>query len=160
MSGGGGGFFDRFFCRQRARGTQGANIEVELTVPLERVLNGGEETTRISRPDSCPACHGSRAEPGTASRSCKGCNGTGKHVTSSRKGVMSFQQITTCAACEGLGTIIDNPCSNCHGRGEVTREETLAVKIPPGVERAWHCEFPAAVNRAANLAARPGTCTS
>ena len=115
--GGGGGFFYRFFGRHRARRTQGANIEVELTVPLERVLNGGEETIRISRPDTCPSCHGSRAEPGTSPHPCKDCNGTGKHVTSSRKGVVSFQQITTCAACEGLGTIIDKPCSKCHGHG-------------------------------------------
>jgi molecular chaperone DnaJ len=40
---GGAGVFDRFF-RHRARPRRGDNIEIEIAVPLERVLNGGEET--------------------------------------------------------------------------------------------------------------------
>ncbi len=40
----------------------------------------------------------------------------------------------TCVACQGRGQVIDNPCPNCSGSGRVTRERTLSVNVPPGVE--------------------------
>jgi molecular chaperone DnaJ len=40
----------------------------------------------------------------------------------------------TCPTCQGRGQVIDNPCPACSGSGRVTRERTLSVNIPPGVE--------------------------
>ena len=40
----------------------------------------------------------------------------------------------TCPTCQGRGEIIDNPCTPVRGAGRVTRERSLAVNIPPGVE--------------------------
>src|SRR6266540_1158725 len=40
----------------------------------------------------------------------------------------------TCPACQGRGQVIDNPCPACSGSGRVTRERTLSVSIPAGVE--------------------------
>ena len=34
----------------------------------------------------------------------------------------------------GRGEVIDSPCPSCNGTGRVTRERTLSVNIPPGVE--------------------------
>jgi molecular chaperone DnaJ len=127
------GLFERLF-RRRAPRMRGANIEVEVAVPLERVLTGGEETIRVRRPLRCPACEGSGAKPGTQPRRCDRCGGTGRQVRSQRRGGISFQQVTTCAACGGRGSVIDQPCSECGGRGEVMRGETLSVRIPAGIE--------------------------
>ncbi|MBI4195533.1 MAG: DnaJ domain-containing protein [Betaproteobacteria bacterium] len=130
----GGGLFDTFFRPRAAVPPRGANIEVDLVVPLERVLTGGEEELRYRRLITCPTCRGSRARPGTPPRKCEKCGGTGRQVKSERqKGVM-LRQITICPACDGAGTIIDHPCPECAGRGRVEREETLTVKIPPGIE--------------------------
>src|SRR3977135_3233118 len=38
------------------------------------------------------------------------------------------------AACQGRGQGIDKPCPNCSGSGRVTRERTLSVNVPAGVE--------------------------
>ena len=57
----GGGLFDRFFGRRAAGPLRGANIEVELAVPLEVVLRGGEKTLHYPRGVTCTACRGSRA---------------------------------------------------------------------------------------------------
>jgi len=130
---GGGGLFDRLF-RRRAGPARGANIEAVLTVPLERVLSGGEETVHVSRPSSCDACHGSGAKAGTEPKSCAACGGSGKQVKSQQKGGVSFQQISTCPACGGRGKVIEQPCPDCAGRGRRLRDETLTVKVPPGVE--------------------------
>ena len=130
----GGGLFDTFFRRRASGPPRGKNIEIGLEVPLERVLTGGEEKLRYERPASCPTCHGSGAKPGTEPRKCEICGGSGREVRSQRqKGVM-LQQITTCPACNGQGTLIDQRCPECKGSGRVVREETLTIKIPVGVE--------------------------
>ena len=40
----------------------------------------------------------------------------------------------TCPTCRGQGTIIEDPCNSCHGRGVKEETKTLSVKIPPGVD--------------------------
>ena len=103
-------------------------------MPLARILNGGEETVHVARAEACSVCHGSRAKPGTEPRKCEACGGSGQHVQARREGNTTIQQFTTCQTCHGRGQIIDEPCLECSGRGQVEREETLAVKIPPGID--------------------------
>jgi molecular chaperone DnaJ len=130
----GEGLFDRLFRRRPAGPARGANLEVEVVVPLERVRHGGEERVRVGRPQPCGACHGVGAKPGTAPRACGTCTGSGEQVKTERRGDVAVRQITTCPACHGQGRLIDEPCSECRGGGQVTHEEALTVKIPLGVE--------------------------
>jgi molecular chaperone DnaJ len=39
-----------------------------------------------------------------------------------------------CPTCDGRGEVIKDPCGACNGQGRVTRERTLSVNIPVGVE--------------------------
>jgi molecular chaperone DnaJ len=55
---------------------------------------------------------------------------------------VTLQRITTCPACRGEGRIIDQPCPECSGRGQVEREETLTVKVPPGIEEGAALRVP------------------
>lgn len=139
----GGGLFERLFRRGKAGPRRGQDVEVALSVPLERVNLGGEETVRISRPVTCAACRGSGAKAGTAPRKCAECGGTGRKVIAhqEKKGV-HFQEITTCPACGGSGIIIDKPCRECGGRGDVDRFETLKVNIPIGIEEGTALRIP------------------
>lgn len=139
----GGGLFDTFFGRRAAGPPRGANIEVRLVVLLERILTGGEEKLRYRRPVACPSCRGARARAGTQPRKCERCGGSGRQVTTSeRKRGVTLRQITTCPACGGEGRIIDQPCPECSGRGQVEREETLTVKVPPGIEEGAALRVP------------------
>lgn len=140
----GGGPFAGFFHRRRMGPARGANIEVELSIPLERVAKGGEEKIRLNHPSSCPACHGTGAEGGAAPKVCATCKGTGRITRSSRqaKEHVLIQQISTCPACQGQGSIIEHPCKKCHGSGVVAKEEELAVKIPKGVEEGMVLRIP------------------
>lgn len=144
---GGESLFDRFFRRRRAGPARGADIEVLLTVPLERIDRGGEEVVRYTRPVTCPTCHGSGSAPGTKLRHCSECNGTGrKVVTHGEKrpqGSLRFQQIMVCPACGGRGEIIDKPCGECRGNGEVEREERLTVRVPAGADDGMALRVPA-----------------
>jgi molecular chaperone DnaJ len=143
---GAGSPFEGFFHRRRSGPARGANIEVDLTIPLERVASGGEEKVRLNRPSTCPACRGTGAEGGAAPKACDACKGTGRITRSSRKEKgkehILIQQITTCPACHGRGTIIEHPCPECRGSGEIEKEEDLTVKIPVGVEEGMALRIP------------------
>ena len=136
--------FEGFFHRRQRGPSRGANIEVELSIPLERVASGGEEKVRLRRPSSCPACHGTGGEGGAVPKTCEACKGTGRITRSSRKEKehILIQQISTCTACHGRGSIIEHPCPECGGSGEVEQEEDLTVKIPQGVEEGMALRIP------------------
>jgi molecular chaperone DnaJ len=40
----------------------------------------------------------------------------------------------TCPGCQGRGQMIEDACPSCAGSGRVTRDRTLSVNIPQGVE--------------------------
>src|SRR5205807_5413961 len=63
-------------------------------------------------------------------KTCHHCGGSGRirHA----QGFFTLER--TCTACQGRGQVIDSPCPTCSGSGRVTRERTLSVNIPPGVE--------------------------
>jgi molecular chaperone DnaJ len=129
----GGGLFTPFSRRRRGP-TQGANIEVEITIPLEKVATGGKETVRYGRAAPCGHCSGYGTADGKPPNACPACNGTGQHMTNINKGDVSVRQITSCPTCHGIGKVIDQPCPDCGGRGQTEKSESLAVTIPVGVE--------------------------
>jgi len=140
FGGGGGGFrggsiFDEIFGFGRRRGpAKGRDIEVEIIVPLKRILTGGEEKVVFNRAVTCPTCDGSRAKPGTEPRHCAECGGGGQRVYTTQQQGMTFQQVAVCPVCQGQGAIIDEQCEDCRGLGIVDRETEIEVNIPPGVD--------------------------
>jgi molecular chaperone DnaJ len=130
------GHFGSFFGHKRSRPQQGANIEVNLKVSLERIANGGNETLKLSRPAICSTCQGTGAKGRHPPRKCDTCGGSGRVSSSTRKDKehVFIQQISTCPVCKGHGQIIEHPCPECHGSGQGSRHETLSIKIPRGAE--------------------------
>src|SRR5918997_6678371 len=39
-----------------------------------------------------------------------------------------------CAACQGFGTVIPDPCLECSGEGRVRSRRSLTIKVPAGVD--------------------------
>jgi len=144
----GSSLFGNLFGRHRrhAGPARGRDLEVQLTIPLQKVNSGGEEMVHFNRPVVCSGCRGSGAEKGTEPRRCEACNGSGRHVStrqeSKEQGAIRFQQITTCPVCHGQGVFIDHPCRQCNGTGKELREDKLKVSIPPGVEEGMALRIP------------------
>ena len=153
---GGAGFgsiFDDLFGFGRRRGPAGGmSIETQVTVPLKTILTGGEEKIKYNRTQTCQVCEGTRAKPGTEPISCGECGGAGQKVFTSQQGGMTFQQVAVCEVCRGLGTIIEDPCTECRGSGSVERETEIEIKIPPGVDEGTALRVPGH----GNLSPEPG----
>ena len=145
-SGGAGGFgaegfgdifgdvFGDIFGGGRQRGGKqvfrGADLGYELRLDLEKAVRGDTVTIDVPTRVSCETCDGSGAKKGTEPVQCSTCGGVGQ--VRMQQGFFSIQQ--TCPACKGAGTMIGDPCTDCHGRGRVHKTKTLSVKVPAGVD--------------------------
>ncbi|WP_297530429.1 molecular chaperone DnaJ [Thalassolituus sp.] len=109
---------------------RGSDLRYTMELSLEEAVRGIEKKIRVPTLTSCDTCDGSGAKPGTSPKTCGTCGGAGQ--VRMQQGFFSVQQ--TCPTCRGQGTIIEDPCNSCHGRGVKEETKTLSVKIPPGVD--------------------------
>ncbi len=124
-------FGDIFGGRAGTRRTQrGVDLRYDLALTLEEAVSGTETKIRIPVQVDCQFCGGSGAKPGTKPKTCPTCGGSGQ--VRMQQGFFSIQQ--TCPACRGAGTVIDEPCGHCRGRGRVQEQKTLSVRVPAGVD--------------------------
>src|ERR671931_1218412 len=117
--------------RSRSSGRErGADLRYNMEISLEEAYAGKNAQVRIPTSVTCEACSGSGAKSGTRPKACPTCGGQGRirHA----QGFFTLER--TCPACQGRGQVIDNPCPSCSGSGRVTRERSLSVNIPAGVE--------------------------
>ncbi|HLQ31388.1 MAG TPA: molecular chaperone DnaJ [Chloroflexota bacterium] len=136
-----GGFsdiFQTFFGGQTGaarRGPQrGADLRYNLTLTFEEAVFGCEKELEIPRADTCPACHGSGAEPGTEPSRCPNCNGTGEIRRVQQSIFGQFVNVVMCERCQGQGRVITTPCQECHGAGRVRVTKHVTLKVPGGVD--------------------------
>ena len=125
-------FEDLFSGGRRSRGgrERGADLRYNMEITLEEAFAGKTAQVRIPTSVTCEACSGAGAKAGSKPKTCPTCGGAGK--VRHTQGFFTLER--TCVGCQGRGQVIDNPCPNCSGSGRVTRERTLSVNVPPGVE--------------------------
>jgi len=116
--------------RTRAGRERGADLRYNMEITLAEAYS--DRTVQIRVPTSvvCETCSGSGAKSGTKPASCPTCGGMGKVRAS--QGFFTIER--TCPSCQGRGEVIDDPCPSCSGAGRVTKERTLSVNVPAGVE--------------------------
>jgi molecular chaperone DnaJ len=125
------GIFGMGSGRGRGSGRErGSDLRYNMEISLEEAFTGKAAQIRIPTSVTCDACSGSGAMAGTKPKPCTTCAGAGKirHA----QGFFTLER--TCPTCHGRGQVIDDPCKVCGGGGRVTRERTLSVNIPTGVE--------------------------
>jgi molecular chaperone DnaJ len=109
---------------------RGQDLRYNMEITLEEAFEGKTASIRIPTPVTCEVCSGTGAKAGTKPKACATCAGAGKirHA----QGFFTLER--TCPACHGRGQMIEDPCPDCSGSGRITRERTLSVNIPGGVE--------------------------
>ncbi|MCZ6605413.1 MAG: molecular chaperone DnaJ [Alphaproteobacteria bacterium] len=136
----GGGFADIFdemfgeFTGARRGGgrqrTRGNDLRFDLEVSLEDAFSGKQAKIRVPTAITCDACKGTGAQAGSQPANCATCQGAGRVRAS--QGFFTVER--TCPACQGAGQVIENPCGPCSGQGRVTKNKSLSVNIPAGIE--------------------------
>jgi molecular chaperone DnaJ len=134
--GGFGGFGEVFGGRARggrAAPQQGQQLRVRLPLTLQDVLTGTKKTVRIAALETCEACKGSGAAPGSSPEKCPTCQGTGEERLVQRSVFGQFVSVSPCRRCGGEGVTIARPCPKCQGEGRVRDRKEILVEVPAGV---------------------------
>jgi molecular chaperone DnaJ len=117
--------------RGRANGRErGSDLRYNLEITLEDAFKGKTATIKVPSLITCESCTGSGAKAGSKPKACATCGGAGR--VRAQQGFFAVER--TCPTCQGRGEMIENPCDACRGAGRVTKERSLSVNIPPGVE--------------------------
>jgi molecular chaperone DnaJ len=108
---------------------RGASLRVVVGVGLAEVLKGATKTVRLSRRELCEKCKGSGSASGRREK-CPTCGGQGRI----QQGGGFFRIVTECPHCGGQGSRVRDPCPECGGRRFVSRQRTIEVHLPAGIE--------------------------
>ncbi|MBP7228021.1 MAG: molecular chaperone DnaJ [Longilinea sp.] len=136
-------FFGAFGGFGGARGRQqprrnaprrGADLAYRLSLTFEEAVFGTEKEIEFTREETCSACRGTGAEPGTSPTRCTNCGGTGEIRQVRQTFLGQMVQVAPCPVCQGQGQVIQSPCRVCRGTGLERRSRKLLVRIPAGVD--------------------------
>ncbi len=132
-----GDIFSQFFGGGAASGgrtrREGNDMGVRLRISLEDAATGIEKEIVYDRLAPCPDCDGTGMADGGHEVTCDKCKGSGRVVTVQRTFLGDMQTATTCPACNGTGTKIENPCPECEGQGRIPDRQRVTVKVPAGI---------------------------
>ncbi|MGD9869381.1 MAG: molecular chaperone DnaJ [Hyphomicrobiales bacterium] len=116
--------------RPRSSRERGSDLRYNMEIELVEAFTGKTAQIRVPTSVTCETCEGTGAKPGTTATTCRTCGGMGKVRAS--QGFFTIER--TCPSCQGRGETIEDPCTACNGAGRITKERTLSVNIPAGVE--------------------------
>ncbi len=120
--------------RRRSGPVRGDDLRLDLKLDFREAVFGGEKEIRISHLETCTACTGSGAKPGTRPRTCPTCSGAGQVRRATRTPFGSFTQVSPCPTCNGMGQVIEDKCDVCGGSGQKQEAKKLKINIPAGVD--------------------------
>ena len=121
---GGGGFGDFFGGGGRPGGPRrGQDLLYSLRISFEDSMFGKEQEIEIPCNESCTRCNGSGCEPGLVEENLPAPQWTQVAI---QQGF--FNMVQTCPQCRGAGSVIEKPCRECNGLGEV--KETQEAYVP------------------------------
>lgn len=136
--------------RRSGRSVQkGSNIRIRVKLKLEEIAKGVEKNIKIHKDVTCRTCGGSGAKGGSYT-TCGMCGGSGVYVKVQQTILGAMQTRTTCPVCHGSGKIVKDKCTDCKGSGVVKGEETVTIRIPPGVSDGMQLSMSGKGNAAPN----------
>jgi molecular chaperone DnaJ len=125
-----GDIFGQSGGRRRSRAQRGADLREDLTLEFEEAVFGVTKQVQVRRMEECDTCKGSGVAAGKKPITCTTCGGNGQ--VRYQQGFFAIAR--TCSTCQGSGKLIVDPCPKCKGQARITRERTVTVKVPAGVE--------------------------
>jgi molecular chaperone DnaJ len=122
---------------REAQPEKGEDLDHHLNISFDESIRGLETRLTVNRAETCPICGGSGRDGSRGQTTCLTCKGNGQEVRT--HGIMRFS--LTCRTCGGSGHV-GSRCPNCGGSGKTSRQETITVRIPPGVDTGYRMRVP------------------
>ena len=113
---------------------RGADLTLPVALSFEESVFGVDKEVEITRDETCTACRGTGAEPGSSPQRCAQCEGRGEVRQVRQTFLGSMVQVTTCPVCNGTGEVIVKPCPTCRGRGLERKTIKKTISIPAGID--------------------------
>jgi molecular chaperone DnaJ len=132
--GGGAGRSSRGGRGKTSSRRKGIDLEMDIELTLEEASHGVEKEFTVKHNITCTHCSGEGNEPGTNSKTCPTCKGSGRVYQRMQTFFGVVQQETQCPTCEGFGKVFEQACTVCHGKGFTEEKEQVGVKIPAGID--------------------------
>ena len=126
-------FGDDLLGGGRQRSQRGGDVQAVVEIDLEEAFAGAAVTVPLDLAVPCERCAATGAEPGTATRTCPTCSGSGVVRSVSQNIFGQFVQQRSCPECEGAGEVLEQPCADCRGDGRVVKRTQLEVDVPRGI---------------------------
>ena len=111
------------------RPRRGRDLVYEAVIEFAEAFTGTPLELKIPREETCELCDGSGSKSHSRS-TCQQCGGSGQVY----QGRGFIRMASTCPICRGTGSMVTDPCDQCHGVGRVKRTRTLSVNVPAGVD--------------------------
>lgn len=111
------------------RRKHGADLRTDLHLEFTEAVIGTTTSVSVTSDTLCQPCQGTGSEPGTETKRCTACKGSG--LINDNQGMFSFSR--PCNKCTGLGNVVVEPCRYCEGRGLVRSQRVVRLRTPPGV---------------------------
>lgn len=122
--------FGDIFGQQAGGPAGGVDLRYHLEISFEEAALGTEKKITFEKEISCDTCQGSGAKAGTSPKQCKTCRGSGQ--VRFNQGFFTLSR--TCSACMGRGSVIEDKCATCRGRGKSKKPHSVMVKVPAGID--------------------------
>jgi molecular chaperone DnaJ len=109
---------------------RGQDIHVQIDMTLEQAFTGWQPVINFSAAGACESCKGSGSKSQAAPVPCATCRGQG--TVHAQRAFFVVEQ--ACPQCQGVGTQIKDPCTDCKGAGRRRMRQSVEISIPAGME--------------------------
>tara|TARA_B100000575_G_scaffold7299_1_gene5410 strand:+ start:3738 stop:4847 length:1110 start_codon:yes stop_codon:yes gene_type:complete len=133
-----GSGFDGFGASNRGV-SKGANLRIRVKLSLEEIFSGVDKKVKVKRKIKAP---------GLNFTNCSQCGGSGQSVRIANTILGRMQTTSTCSYCNGSGQEVKNRPKGSDSNGMISSQETVNIKIPPGVEEGMQLKVSGKGNEA------------
>lgn len=129
--------FGELFRKRKKNSMVGRDRRYSLNLSFEEAIVGTNKDISVPMVATCGGCGGSGASDDGQIEVCHVCDGTGE--TREFNSIIPTRQ--ECAFCQGRAKIVVRACPRCHGTGQETIEQILAIRVPPGSEAGQRLRY-------------------
>ena len=107
------------------------HVHTTVDLTIEEACNGVVKKVVYNKNVLCDRCEGDGLASDAELVDCKECQGDGYTL---KKSVFLHKK-EECQKCHGTGKVPSRACTGCHGKGLISKEFSMKMKIPKNVRR-------------------------